>query len=287
MTRRGSALILSLWATSVFAAMGITQATRVSLEAKWVDRLQQSRQAWYLSWAGLELAATLLASDMEAGWDAPREIWGRLPAEPVPLSLGTFRYRVEDEQARIPINSAPQELLESLPGFTPAAAAELLRRRQEGRPISHLGELALLSEFKTDSLPELERLVTVHGEGPVNLNSASAEVLQRLGLSGSLSQAVARMRAGRDGVWGSPDDPIFSSAGQIPLLLDEQAGPLLGEDQRALEQLVAGRVLGVHSSFFRVEAEGRTFRHGIVKKLTAVLERQPGRSPEIRGWHET
>lgn len=100
---KGSVLIVCLWAMGGLAALQITQATRVSLEVKRVDRFQQRTQAGYLAWAALEAASARLASDTQAAWDAPVEGWAAAPAEPVPFSSGTFLYTVTDEQGRIPL----------------------------------------------------------------------------------------------------------------------------------------------------------------------------------------
>ncbi|MBI3333320.1 MAG: hypothetical protein HYZ93_04440, partial [Candidatus Omnitrophica bacterium] len=64
----GSILLLSLWATATLAALQIVQATRISLELKWVGRLQEESQAWYLARTGVEVAA-LRISDDDPAWD--------------------------------------------------------------------------------------------------------------------------------------------------------------------------------------------------------------------------
>lgn len=283
---RGSVLLLSLWATAALAALGIAQATRVSLELKWADRAQEARQAWYLGWAGVELAADRLLSDSELAWDAPREVWAQVPKDPVPFESGTFIYRVSDEQARIALNGASKELLERLPGFTPQAVTELLTRRSAGKFVAHPAELLGLPGFQPDGLDTLEPLVTVQGTGPVNINTASKQVLIQLGLSPTLSDAIVRFRNGADGVWGTSDDGIFPDVEQIPVISEQSLGPLIPEDQLALSQLIGSQSLGVRSSFYRVEVEGRTFRHGIWRKAVAILERSQGQAPVVRGWHE-
>ena len=285
---RGSILLLSLWTTATLAALGIAQATRISLELKWVDRVQEGTQAWYLAWMGVELASDLLASDPEASWDAPRETWGQILKAPISVESGTFYYQMADEQARIALNSAPLELLEKCPGFTPEAAGELMARRDQGKLISHLGELVTLPGFKAEFLPTLEPLITVYGTGAVNLNTASVEVLTLLGFSSDLSAQIVQFRTGPDGTVGTPDDLIFPDVEQIQSLLDQNLGPLLPEDQMTLASLIGSQRLGVRSSLFRVEVEGKMLRHGISKKVVAVLERGTiESSPIVRGWYET
>ncbi len=286
-SRRGAALLLSLWATAALAAAGIAQATRLSLELKWAGRLQEQDQSFFLSWTGLEVAAQLLAQDTELAWDAPQEPWAQPAQAPIPFEGGRFQYQITDEQARIPVNTASLELLQRLPGFTPEAAAALVARREAGQPLSHLGELSNLAGFQLGFLGELEPLVSVLASGPVNVNTASAEVLTALGLSAPLSAQIAAYRNGPDGAAGTADDASFADLETIVPDLEAALGPLLPEDQVALGNLVSSQGVGVRSSFFRVTLDGWSERHQVRKRVTAVLERGgQGDVPKVRGWHE-
>ena len=82
----------------------------------------------------------------------------------------------------------------------------------------------------------------------------------------------------------------FTDAGQIQPALSFQFGPLSSTDDAVLTALVGANppLLGVSSSFFRVEGEGWDGRHGVHQKVTAVLVRKGvGVPPLLRGWHET
>lgn len=289
---RGSVLLLSLWTTAALAVLAIGQATRVSLQLKWVSRMQESDRALYLAWAGVETAAHLLNSDTNP-WDAPSEVWGQRPTQAIPFEKGTFTYQIFDEQARIPLNSASVAILNRLPGFTPEVSQRWVAARSDSAQpkwAAHLGELPALigSDFNPKILSELEALVTVHATGPVNINTAAPQVLERLGLSSALAQRIGEFRAGRDQKEGTADDKIFSDVGQIQPILEEVAGPLLDKDKLILADLISQQQLGVGSSFFRVEVEGGVGPAGIHKKVTAILERDFGGSaPKVRGWHET
>lgn len=289
---RGSVLLLSLWATAALAALAVAQATHVSLQLKWASRMQKSDGAFYLAWAGLETAAHLLNSDANE-WDAPSERWGQKPTEGVSFEGGTFTYQISDEQAKIPINSAPEELLNRLPGFTSEISQRWIRERSDSiKPkfAAHLGELPLLtrSEFEPETLSELETLVTTYAAGPVNINTARPQVLEKLGLSSALAERIGSYRAGPDQKEATSDDPVFPEAGQIQPILEEAVGPLLNEDKLMLGDLISKQRLGVRSSFFRVEVEGRVGLGQVRKKVVAILERDSEESPpKVRGWHET
>ncbi len=284
----GSVLLLTVWAVAALAVLVIGQATRVSLQLKWAQRLQESRQAWHLAWAGARVGANELASDPEPAWDAPKEPWAQSPDNPVEFAPGQFSYRIQDEQAHISLNDAPLDLVLLLPGFTPRAAQELIARRQTGKRISHLAELRFLPGFQIELFPELVPLVTVLADGPVNVNTAPPAVLARMGLSAPLADRIAAFRAGSDGVWGTADDGFLPDVEQVIPVLDEQCGPLLPEDQQHLGNLISQNLLGVRSSFFRIEAEGWELAHGAHRKVVAVVQRgSVGAEPIVRGWNET
>ncbi len=286
---KGSILILSMWVTAAVGMVLMAQATRVALEMKWIGRLQEKREAWYLAWAGLEAASRRLASDEEAEWDAPAEGWGRPLAEPIPLQDGMFHYEIADESGRIPINAAPADLLARLPGFTPQAAREVVARRGVGEVngIAHLGEMTAIQGFQKELLPKLETVATSHGSGPVNLNTCSAQVLIVLGLSPRLADEIAAYQAGPDGERGTADDGVFRDVEEIQPVLENNLGLLLPEDQLVLGGLIQAKQIGVRSSFFRIRVRGTSGRHGVDQQATVILERgRPGSLPVVRGWHE-
>ena len=284
---RGAVLLLALWAVALLSAAAVALGVRIALQLKLARRFQESRQSWYLAWAASEIAGRELASDNELAWDAPKERWGAVLPDGSPFSAGWLRYRIQDEQARIPINCAPVEIIARLPGFSLLAADELIARRNDGKPVAHLGELLALPGFRKEGLPELAGMATVYGSGAVNINTAPAPVLTHLGLSPSLSDRIAAFRLGPDGEWGTRDDGVFPDVERIIPLLEEGSGPLLPEDQTALGNLIASQRIGVRSSFFQVEAEGWIQTDGIHSKVSAVLERAGSSGPLVlRGWSE-
>lgn len=284
---RGSILLLVLWVLAVLSSAAVAQAIRFSLQVKWAGRLDETRQSWHLAWTAVEIAGQELVLDADPAWDAPKESWARVPAEPTSLPAGRLQYRIQDEQSRIPLNRLPVEMIALLPGFNPLAAAELIERRGKGKQVVHLGELLLLPDFRKEDLPALAELVTVYGTGPVNLNTAPEPVLIRLGLSASLAGQVAVFRLGQDGIWGTKDDGVFTDVEEILPLLEDHFGPLLPQDQTTLGNLISAQLLGVRSSFFQVEAEGWIQDPGIHTRTLAVMERTgPNARPILRGWRE-
>lgn len=285
--RRGAVLIFVLWATAALATVGVAQATRLSLQVRFTSQSWEREQAWYLAWTGVQSVSQLLAQD-DPAYDAWKERWAQSPAEPIPFGVGSFLTHVRDEQATLPLNVLGADLLLRLPGFTEAACQTLLTRRSEGKTITHPAQLLTLPGFDAAALPDLLPWVTVHGVGPVNLNTASREVLEKLGFSGLLLEAVERFRNGADGMVGTEDDSVFEKTGleEISQKLRTAVGyTLTPEDSTFLNGFLQGEkpLLGVASGLFRVETEGQTARGGGRVRAEAVVDR----NGTVRGWHES
>lgn len=263
----------------------MAQATRLSLQSRFAARAEDQQQAWFLAASGVQAFSQALAEDNPA-WDGWKESWAKGPDQAVALGPGSFLYNVLDEQALLPLNSLPVDFLLRLPGFNPESSEVLLARRAEGKPVQHLGELRALAGYNAAALEELVPLVTVHGHGPVNLNTAGRPVLEKLQFLEALLQAIDRFRMGADAVTGTQDDGVFEKADleEISSKLLQETGYLLTpEDVTLLNGLLQEpRLLGVASGWFRVQAEGRTARSGARMRVEAVVDR----SGTLRGWHE-
>ena len=145
----------------------------------------------------------------------------------------------------------------------------------------------MLAGFQKETLKELAGLVTVYGTGPVNLNTAPAPVLTRLGLSASLADQVVAFRLGQDGKWGTQDDGVFVDVEQIIPTLENRLGSLPPEDRTVLGNLISSQRIGVRSSYYQVEVEGWTQADGIHTKVITVMERVGANTrPILRGLYE-
>ncbi len=284
--KRGSVLLFCLWATAVLTTVGISQASRIALQARWLDRVKEEQQAWLLAYSGVQAAAEVLSAD-DPVVDGYHEVWARTSADPYRLEAGSFLYVIQDEQAWLPINTLPKELLARLPGFNPQMAEAVLQNRMEGHRIVHLGQLRFFGPIALETMEELSSLVTVERTGSVNLNTAPRKVLLQLGLPAALVSQILLYRSGPDAAPGTADDRFFerADASAVGAVLEEAVGYRLSpEDRTTLNGLTGEGVplLGIRTDLFRVEARGITHRHRIEKRVWAVLDRQGN----IRGWHE-
>ncbi|MEP6669119.1 MAG: hypothetical protein ABJF10_08205 [Chthoniobacter sp.] len=124
------------------------------------------------------------------------------------------------------------------------------------------------------SQPGWQDELTVYSLGPIDLTSASAEVLELLpGLGHSRVQAFVALRAGRDGVDGTSDDRVFADLQAVQQALSlspaqfEQLRPLVSLNDPTLEMRSIG-----HS--------------GATTRTITVVTRKAGGKPQILSWNE-
>jgi type II secretory pathway component PulK len=125
------------------------------------------------------------------------------------------------------------------------------------------------------SQPGWQDDLTVYSQGPIDLESASADILSLIpGLTDSRIQRFIRYRQGPDGIDGTPDDNTFPSM--------EAIQQFLGLTQ-AQFQSIAG-LIGYRDPTLRVVAEGHS---GDIKRQIAVVVRKgTGSKPQILAWKE-
>ncbi|HSI13594.1 MAG TPA: hypothetical protein VK961_16230 [Chthoniobacter sp.] len=124
------------------------------------------------------------------------------------------------------------------------------------------------------SKPGWQDELTVYSLGPIDLTSASAEILELLpGLGDARVKTFITMRQGRDGIDGTEDDLVFKDLTEIQRALSlspaqfEQLRPLVSMNDPTLEI----RSLG-HS--------------GATTRTIEVIARKAGGKPQILSWKE-
>jgi len=136
-----------------------------------------------------------------------------------PFEAERCGYVVQDEESRFSLNNATAELLENIPGLDTkirSAIIERIRESQtsESKPFSVIEEMFCIEGVnrKLFSDTSLGKIFTVYGDGKININSASREVLMLIpGIDESLVTQVLAVRAGPDGELNTADDVFFDS----------------------------------------------------------------------------
>lgn len=116
--------------------------------------------------------------------------------------------------------------------------------------------------------------LTVYSLGPIDLTSASAEVLELLpGLGDARVKAFVAMRQGRDGQDGTEDDHVFKNFAEV-----QQA---MGLSPAQFEQLRP--LVSMSDPTMDIRSIGHS---GATKRTIEVVVRKAGGKPQILSWKE-
>lgn len=232
---------------------------------------------------------------------------------PVSLESET-RYGLVDEERKININNARAPILERLLRVTlgfdemdaQEMAASILDWRDKDsslsiplgsaedsyyRNIAHsyeakddrfevLEELLLVKGMKQDIFDKIRDYITIYGNGQVNINTASEEVLLALGFNEKAVYQILRYRYGKDEVPGTADDNIFNSTGNIVPRLSQTFN--LSPSEIAHIGNISNLDLTTHSSSFLI----RCIASIDYKDVKTVTECVVDKSGNILYWRE-
>ncbi len=144
-------------------------------------------------------------------------------------------------------------------------------------------ELLMVKGMTPSIFTKISDVITVYGDGKLNINTASQRALCAAGLSEELAGRVVEYRRGDDEIDGTEDDNIFTTVSAI-----REIGSLFTEEAEEINNLTSANFLTVKSDVFRVISTGilkkgeRVFRGTI----TAVFEISPASSPKMLYWCE-
>ncbi len=127
---------------------------------------------------------------------------------------------------------------------------------------------------KDPAVPGLPEIFTTMTSGSVNVNTASATVLETLGLDEAQVEAVMSHRDGPDGIPGTEDDMPFHTA-------DEFFASIGNLDPASKAEAQA--LVTVTSAFFTVKSTGQV--GGVKRTIIATLHRD-GDKVETVMWRE-
>lgn len=145
-----------------------------------------------------------------------------------------------------------------------------------------LDELLLVKGMNKQMYDKLIDFVTIYGDGPVNINTASKEVLVALGLPDGLADKVLSARRGKDGIDGTGDDHIFLKTFDIASEVNAVIQLNLDE-ARAIDALNMKGLLTTNSFYYTIEATGKLAGSSAPKSVRAVYS---SREDKIIYWKE-
>jgi general secretion pathway protein K len=194
---RGVALLIALLVTTLLMALIVefTYATRVSLRA--AVNFRDSQRAYYLARSGVNVAGKLLAEYLKQGKLQDMLVQREPPPLPF-VSEGDTVLNVtwEDEAGKIGIANVGTgqpslARLEKLFGIK-GISLEVLDRIKEKRSFRLIGELHQV--MSDEEFGKIQDAVSVYAPSQVDINTASADVLQSLGLSSSVVSLIIEKR---------------------------------------------------------------------------------------------
>ena len=225
-------------------------------------------------------------------------------------------YGAMDEESKININRVPLEVLDSLLKTlggpedidSPGIASAIVDWRDidifpsldgaeddyyisldtpyecKDRDFEALQELLLVKGMTKDIFLKIKDVITIYGEGRVNINTASFSTFYALAGDESLAKRIVEFRNGGDDIPGTEDDNIFETVEDL-----REIGPLFTEESIILNRLISLNVLGVTTDTFRINSFGILKRgeNDLRRKIACVVKREKlDQNFEILYWHE-
>ena len=118
-----------------------------------------------------------------------------------------------------------------------------------------IDELLLIKGIDKNIFNTLRDFITIYGDGKVNINTASAEVLSVLGLSSEVINKLFLARRGVDGIEDTADDYVFQRTYDIASEMKSFVKLKLNEVKQ-INDLNKFGLIKTNSSFYFIESKG-------------------------------
>jgi DNA uptake protein ComE-like DNA-binding protein len=216
----GQSLIVALVLLGFLTAVMGTVTVQLLTESSISNARHTEVTAFYIARAGIEAGLNQLLRDKSPGYEGLGDPWHSSQNEELRENLlggnqghtvGLYkvayfdvdadqeRIGIADEESKLNINTAEKEMLHRLdPAFTDDFVKAIMERRQQ-RLFLTLNELKNLNGAPPNFLTKArESLLTVWGDGKVNINTAPRAVLASLGMDEEHVKKIEELRKGAD-----------------------------------------------------------------------------------------
>ena len=141
-------------------------------------------------------------------------------------------------------------------------------------------ELLLVKGMTLEIFSKLQNVITIYGEGKININTVDALTLYGLGLDMDFAEEVVEFRQGSDGETGTDDDNIFTTTGEL------REVDFFTDDSTQINYIL--NLLTVKTDIFRINSVGifETGQRRLHRNIVCVIKRQKTGPPEILYWRE-
>ncbi|MBN1869286.1 MAG: general secretion pathway protein GspK [Candidatus Omnitrophica bacterium] len=330
--QEGSVLVAVLWSLFFLAALAVVLHILITPQLGLAARLRDRVVLRYLAKAGIQRAVIEIRADETQDFDGLNESWVNNEESFKEVGLteegyfsvkylhfegdeeeGDPRYGFIDEERKLNINKAPEDVLKRFFEMTAELAAQdasdiagaivdwrdaddepsengaesyYYKALPDGYPCKNalfevLEELRLVKGVTPAIFDKVKNRVTVYGRGLVNINTADAVVLESIGFGTSLVEKIITYRNGNDGEEGTEDDLAFEKADSIIPTLSSAKG-LLPEESGEMEAALERGIVGVRSENFHGYSLGK-FRD---EDMTVGIEFVMTRDEQVRFWKE-
>lgn len=299
---------------TLLSFLAVALGSRCAFSLGLTERLGGELAASYAAAAGIQKAIGVVKADATPAQDGLSEVKSNRERLLTGLTLGEWAFTLSewvDEERKLNLNTIPSDILFNLltqVGGMKASPAQVVadsiedwrdeddQTHSDGAegsyysqldqpypckdaPLENLEELLLVRGMTPAVYQRLLPFVTVHGAGKVNLNTASHEVLQVLGLSKEGAKGIAFYRAGEDNTEETEDDRVFPS---VAAAIQELGDDIPQDDWNRLAALHQMNLLTVGSTEFRVSIGAKTPEG----KHSAFLSAVVNRLGEIKAWRQ-
>ena len=240
LNNRASILVLAVWALVFLTALNTAIYKLVSGHVQVAKNFKKRIICPYLAKAVYQYVKSQREGD-ETAYDTLYELGS---SRTLAVGRDGCIYFMDDEEGKININTASKEILSRLPGFSDSMAEKIVSSPL--RPFALIEEILSVEGITEETFLQVKDFITVYGKGGVNFNTATASVLQALGMDVTLVDIIERYRGGPDGQEMTEDDQVFDATGSIVNDLRNFTG-LMEAQEALLAQLISQGLLTVSS----------------------------------------
>jgi len=247
--RAGTTLVMTVWLITIMSIFGIGLARTSYTHYKYAKFKMDKVLSLYAINAVVAKSKFERMADLTTAYDVPSEL-----AREEEYEAGDVKvvYSLIDEESLININTAPSSVLKNLPDISKDKSIAMAG--STFKPFEVKEKILLIDEIDEEDYLNIKDIVTIHGQGRVNINTCAEETLRMLGMKDGLIDLVARYRKGEDYELFTADDRAFETSSSIKDALAEEFS-LSPSEELDLIAFISKGLLGVKSENFRIDAE--------------------------------
>lgn len=211
--RRSSVLVVALWALMILTILSAAIGNLVFSQIRFTNFFIRSSVSLPLARAAYYDAVYEVKQD-KISFDTEKKFLKERIQEF--KNNCAYKYYFQDEQAKININNITSDILKKFPGLNNDLAEAILKSNH--MPFQFKEDIMSVDGITKDKFNLFKDLITVYGDGKVNINTVSIQELSLLGLEDDLIKIIMRYRqvyVGVDGEKGTDDDGAFLGVDSI------------------------------------------------------------------------